>query len=176
MVSVGVLVDGVKDLECFFGEIFCCWDAVEDDGFMSREGGEEFDDLCVALVDEEGVIPLVEQAGFGQRLDFGEVHYHAVGGIAGFLEDFSGKRYFKRITVSVQMAALAFVVGNTMAGVEFQAAGDLHSVGCPLNRNLRRFLLAQKRRLGLNWGFRDYIIGTYPLLWISGHACHARHS
>jgi hypothetical protein len=83
----------------------------------------------VFFVDDEGVVPDVDQVLFGQRLDVGEVHDHAVVGIAFDVDDVAGQGDFQRVAVAVQVAALALVVGNAVAGIEFQLAGNGQHLG-----------------------------------------------
>jgi hypothetical protein len=47
---------------------------------------------------------------------------------AGRLDDLPGQGDFQRVAVAVEVAALAGVVGNAVARVEFQAARDTHGV------------------------------------------------
>lgn len=95
---------------------------------MAIDRGQEFDDLLIAPVGKKGVIPSIDQMRLGQRLDFREVHYHPIIGLAGSRDDLPGKRDFDGVPMAVQMSALAAVVGDAMAGIEFEAARDLHGL------------------------------------------------
>jgi hypothetical protein len=77
-------------------------------------------------MDEEGVIPQVDQMLNGQRLDLGKIHDHPVGAIAVLTDDLAAERDFDGIAMAMQMAALALVVRNTMTGIKLKAARDQH--------------------------------------------------
>jgi ABC-type uncharacterized transport system permease subunit len=72
------------------------------------------------------MIPAIDQMLFGQCLDVGEIHDHAVCRIAVTADDITGKRNLNRITVAVQMPALALVIRYTVTGIKLKAAGDKH--------------------------------------------------
>ena len=126
MIPVGVAINRIKACKGLRREVFCGRDAVENDRLVIGECREEVDDLCIARINKEGVIPQVDEVLLGERFDFGEVHDHAVGRIAGARDDFAGKRDFERIAVPVQVTALALVIRDAVTGVELEAAGDEH--------------------------------------------------
>jgi hypothetical protein len=72
------------------------------------------------------MIPQVDHVAFGERLDFGKVHHHAVVRPIAGIDDAAAERDFEGIAVAVQVPALALVIGNPVARVEFEAAGDAH--------------------------------------------------
>src|SRR5471030_3006635 len=119
-----VFIGGLQDVEGDLRQVFDGRDAVDDDGLVVGQRGQEIAHRVVLFVDQEGVVPDVDQMFLGQRLDVGEVHDHAVVGIAFDGDDLAGQRDFQRVAVAVQVAALAFVVGNPVAGVEFELACD----------------------------------------------------
>ena len=47
-------------------------------------------------------------------------------GVAGGGDDLTAHRHFDGIPVAVQMTAQAGVIGDAVAGVEFEPAGDAH--------------------------------------------------
>ncbi len=126
MVSVGVPIGRVKNFESDAREILSRRYAIKHDSLVAGQGSQELCDRRIATIDEEGVIPHLDDMAHGDLLDFGEVHHHTVVRLAGGLNDLSGERDFQRIAMPVQMTALALMVGNAVAGVEFEAAGDLH--------------------------------------------------
>jgi hypothetical protein len=67
---------------------------------------------------------------FGDGLDFGKVHHHAVIRPSGRIDDAAAERNFKGVAVAVQVAALALVIGNPVARIEFEAAGYAHGREC----------------------------------------------
>ena len=91
---------------------------------MARQGLQEIHHRPVAGIDEEGVIPHIHHMGLGQGLDVGKIHHHAVGRVPILVDDAAGEGDFQHVAVPVQMAALTAVIGNAMAGIEFQAAGN----------------------------------------------------
>ena len=126
MISVGIPIRGVECTERLFGQILGRWNAIQDDRLVPCNGREEVDNLRVALINQEGVIPAIDQMALGQGLDLKKIHDHPVSGIAGLSDDVAGKRYLKHVAMPVQMPTLTTVIGNTMPGIKFQAAGDKH--------------------------------------------------
>jgi hypothetical protein len=55
-----------------------------------------------------------------------EIHHHSVGRVTVVADDIAGQGDLDRIAVPVQVTTLTLVVGNAMAGVELEAAGDEH--------------------------------------------------
>src|SRR5471030_1173729 len=119
-----VFIGRLQDVEGDLREVLDGRDAVDYDGLVARQRGEEIAHGVVLFVDQEGVVPDVDQVFLGQRLDVGKVHDHAVVGVALDGDDLAGQRDFQRVAVAVQVAALAFVVGNPVAGVEFELTCD----------------------------------------------------
>ena len=74
------------------------------------------------------MIPDINDLLLGDRLDVAEVHHHAVHWRTVALDGVTGQRDLQRVAVAVEVAALAGVVGNAVARVEFQAARDTHGV------------------------------------------------
>lgn len=93
---------------------------------MSGKAGEKIGYRPISGVHQEGMIPAVNDVPTGDFLDLREVHHHPVGGVTVLFNDFAGKRDLDGVTVPVQVPALALVVRNAVAGIEFQAAGDKH--------------------------------------------------
>lgn len=126
MIAVGISINLVEKLEGALGQIFRGRHTRHQHRFVVRHTAQKANQWLVPLKNQEGMIPAVHDMFLGQRLDFGKVHHHAVGSITIELNHLSGQSDFQRIAMPVQMAALAFMIGNAMAGIEFQAAGDLH--------------------------------------------------
>lgn len=126
IVAVGVLIGTIKNPERFFSKIFRSWNAWEDDGFVVWKAVQELHNRGVARKNKKGMIPDVNQVFICQRLDLREVHHHAIRRVAGLKNDVAGEGDLDCIAMTVQMAALAPVVGDSMACVKFEAAGDLH--------------------------------------------------
>lgn len=128
VVAVGVAVDRVQALESQPRQVLGSRHAVEDDRLVAGQRGQEIDDCRVAREGKKGVVPGVDQMGLGQVLDLREVHDHAVGRIAGLVDDAAGEGDLDGVAVAVEVPALALVVRDAMAGVELEAAGDQHGV------------------------------------------------
>ena len=95
---------------------------------MFRQAGEEIAYHAVAVIHQEGMIPCVDQLFIGDALHIGEVHHHALFGLAFRGDDVAGQGDFDGVTVPVQVPALAGVGGDAMSGIEFQTAGNQHGV------------------------------------------------
>jgi len=72
------------------------------------------------------VIPDVHHAFPRQAFHLGEIHHHAVERRAVLPDDVAGQCHFQGVTVSMQVSALAGVIGNPVAGVELEASRDAH--------------------------------------------------
>lgn len=126
MVAKVVAEYAVKNGKSSFGQIFCRRNTFENDGFVTRQRFQKFDDGRITCINEKSMIPVVDQMPFCQRLDVGKIHHHAVGCIAVMTDDVAGQGDFESVTMTVKMAAMAFVIGDTVAGVKLQAASDEH--------------------------------------------------
>lgn len=126
VVSIRIPIDGIENAEGRLGKIFSGRHAVEDDGTMIRKGAQEIEHGDIARIDEKGMIPDIDDMSPCQRLDLGKVHNHAVGRIPVTPDDIARQGHLDRIAMPVQMPALAFVIGNTMTGIEFESAGNEH--------------------------------------------------
>jgi hypothetical protein len=122
--AVAVLEDRLEDVVRGARQVLDGRDAVDQHGLVARQAFEEVAHLRVLLIDDEGVVPDVDQMLLGQRLDVGEVHDHAVVGAALLLDHLADQRDLQRVAVAVQVAALALVIGDAVAGVEFELAGN----------------------------------------------------
>ena len=126
VIAVGVAVNRVQAVESDTRQILGSRHLIKDDGLVIRQRVQKIDDGAVAGKGQKGVIPFVDQVCLGQILDQGKIHDHTVGAVAGLVDDVSGKRYFDDVAVAMQVPALAAVVGDAVARVEFEAAGDQH--------------------------------------------------
>ena len=116
----------VENGKSSFGQIFCRWNTFENDGFVAGQRFQEFDDGRIAGINEKSMIPVVDQMPFCQRLDVGKIHHHTVGCFAVMADDVAGQGDFENVTMTVKMTAMAFMIGDTVAGVKLQAASDEH--------------------------------------------------
>lgn len=129
MIAKGILINRVKQFEGDARKIFGGRHAVEHDGLVAGQAGEKTGDGRVATPDEKGVIPGFDDMLHGNRFDFGKVHHHAVVRLARRFDHFAGEGDLDGVAVPVQVAALALVVGDAVAGVKFKAARNLHGLG-----------------------------------------------
>lgn len=83
--------------------------------------------------DQECVIPQVCDMLLGNRLDVSEIHHHAVLSRAIVVDDAAGQGDLDYVAMPVEMPALTTMVWNAVAGIEFEAAGDLHGNGAMLD-------------------------------------------
>lgn len=141
MVAVVVAIGAVEQLEGDAREVLGGRHAVEHDGLVARDAGQEVEHYPVAARDEEGVVPGVDDVTLGDRLDLREVHHHSVGGVALALDNVAGQGNFDGVAVSVQVTALAGMVGDAVTGIEFEAAGDEHARGGEADCGGARILL-----------------------------------
>ena len=72
------------------------------------------------------MIPLIDQRFIGDGFDLGKIHHHALLRHALSADNLPGKSDFDRIAMAVQMPALAVVIGDAVAGIELQPAGNQH--------------------------------------------------
>ena len=126
LVAVSIAINRVEHAEGFGGQVLGGRDAVKHHRLVVGKRFQKVDDQGVARVDQEGMVPKVDQVPLRQRFDFGEIHHHAVGRIAALFDDAPLQRDLDGVAMPVQVAALALVVRDAMAGVEFKAAGDEH--------------------------------------------------
>lgn len=126
VIAVGVAVNRVQAVEGDTCQILGSRYLIKDDRLVIGQRVQKIDDGAVTGKGQKGVIPFVNQVCLGQVLDQGKVHDHAVGAVTGLVDDVSGKRYFNDVAVAMQVPALAAVVGDAVARVEFEAAGDQH--------------------------------------------------
>lgn len=142
LISERVAIHSIENSERIFGQILRGRDAVKNHGLVPRQGTEKLDNSGVACIYQKCMVPMVDQMPFRQRLDFREIHHHAVSWIPLFFYDLAGKGNFENIAMPMQVAALAPVIGNTMTSIKLKATGDKHD------------------ELGDKTG-RDYIIGGF---------------
>ena len=126
MIAVGILKYLVKDSEGFFSEVFRCRNAIQNDRLVVGNRPQEVDNRGVSSIDKEGVIPEIDNMLASKRFDFGKVDDHSIGGVTVFLVDVATQRDFERVAMTVQVTALALVVGDTMTRIKLKAASDLH--------------------------------------------------
>lgn len=126
VVAVNVAVSGIKNLKSGLCQIFCRWHTIKQYRLVAGQGDKEINNRLVAAERQKSVIPGIDQMRLGNFLDLRKIHHHAVGGIAGLVDDVAGKGDFDGVAVPVQVPALALVVRDAVAGIEFKAAGDKH--------------------------------------------------
>lgn len=113
-----------QDSEGCLGKIFDCRNAIEHDCLVIRHAIEKLPDRGIVAVHQKSMILEIDQMGLGKRLDVGKIHDHPVIGLTVCLNYRADQRDEQRIAVPVQVATLAFVIRNAVAGVELQLAGN----------------------------------------------------
>jgi len=126
MVPVSILIDLIEDAERQFGQVLGGWHAVEDDRFVIGNSPQKLDNRRIAGIDEKRVVPTIDKMLPRQGFYLRKIHDHAVGGIAGFIDDVARQRDFDGIAMPVQMAALTLMIGDSMACIELESAGNTH--------------------------------------------------
>ena len=126
MIAIGILKYLVKDFEGFFSEVFRCRNAIQNDRLVVGNRSQEVDNRGITCINQKGVIPEVDNMLASERFDFGKVDDHSIGGVTVFLDDVATQCDFERIAMTVQVTALAPVVGDAMARIKLKAASDLH--------------------------------------------------
>lgn len=124
MVTVGILISGVEDVECGLGKIFCGGYDIENDGAVAGQGCEEIANDFVTAIDQKGVIPCIYQFFLGDALHVRKIHHHTLLRTPFSRDDIAGECDLDGIAMAMQMFALAVVVWDAMSGIEFEAAGD----------------------------------------------------
>ena len=132
VVAVGVLVSEIENIEGDLSKIFCSGHDIENDGAVIGQSRQKIAHQFIVTVCQEGMIPLVHQLLIGDTLHIRKIHHHPLFGFAFSRDDVAGQRDFNGVAMSVQVLALAVVVGDAMSGIEFQAAGDEHGGGVQL--------------------------------------------
>jgi hypothetical protein len=108
------------------GEVFRRRRCIEQDRLVPGDAIQKAGDGGILPPGEEGVVPGIHDLFPRNRLDRGKIDDHAFIRRAGGGADRAAQRDFDGVTMPVQVAALAVVVGDAVAGVEFQPAGDAH--------------------------------------------------
>ena len=107
-------------------EVFGGGNGVEHDRSMVRDALEERAHQGVVAMHEEGVIPRIDHGFVDEGLEGGEVEHHSLVAASGLWDRLTDERHLECIAMAVQVATPAFMVGNAVPGVEFEASGDLH--------------------------------------------------
>lgn len=113
-------------IECDASKIFCCWDPIQHHGFVSWNAFKEGADDAVLVVNQKRMVPGINDLPFRYRLNIREVEHHAFVGDAVCSNRFANQRDLDGVTMTMEVSALAGVVRNSMAGVEFKATGNFH--------------------------------------------------
>lgn len=126
LIAVNVLVCQIQNMECLGGQVFGGRNAVEHDGLVTFHGIKELGHHGIAGIDQEGMVPWADNMLLGNRLDIGIIHHHTLLRRAGGLDDAARQGDLDGITVPVQMAALALMLGDAVACIEFESARNEH--------------------------------------------------
>jgi len=118
------VIDAGENPERLGCKIFDGWNTVEHDGFMVGHGLKKAAYFFIACIDDKRVVPLVDQVFHGEGFDVGEVHHHAAIRRAFGFDEFALQRDFEHVTMAVQVTALAAVIGDAVARIEFEFSGN----------------------------------------------------
>ena len=105
-VAIGVL----QDAERHFGEIFSGRHDIQNHCFVTRNCGQKIDHDLVAAINQKRVVPTLDDLFLRDAFDVAEIHHHAVIGGAVFVNYRGGQTDFERVTMTVNIPALAFVI------------------------------------------------------------------
>lgn len=129
VIAVSVAIDGVEALEGDASQVLGGRDAVENNRLVLGQGVQELDNRGIAGKSEKGMIPGVDQVGLGEILDLREIHHHAVGGVAGLVDDAAGKGDFDDVAMPVQMEQeLLLEAQNLGLGAQFGGKYFAHDI------------------------------------------------
>ena len=118
MVAVSVLILIFEDFKRFRRHILCGWHTRENHGFVIWQCVQKIQHFHIFCIHQKRVIPHIHHAFARDAFDIRKIHHHAIFG--GFLRDnVARKRDFKGVAVAMQIAALAFVMGDAMTSIEF---------------------------------------------------------
>ena len=126
LLAVAVTIERIQDGEGDAGEILGGGYGVQNHGLVLRQPGKKVRHDPIAAPNQEGMVPDIDHMLPGNGFDCDEVHHHPVIGLPCGVDHVARQRDFKRIAVAVQVTALALVVRDAVAGVEFEAAGNAH--------------------------------------------------
>jgi wyosine [tRNA(Phe)-imidazoG37] synthetase (radical SAM superfamily) len=126
IIAVDIAVGGIEDTERFPCEVFRGGDEGQFHSLVIGEGIQESDYVLVALVDQECMVPQIDDFLLGDGFHVGKIHHHALFRNPLGFDDFAGKGDFQRVAVAVHVPALAPVIRNAVSCVEFESAGDEH--------------------------------------------------
>ncbi len=126
MIAVGVLKHAVEEIEGVLGKVFRSRNTTENHGSMVWYRLQKLDNLSVTGMNQESVIPMIDEVLLNQCFDFRKIHNHAVGWITRLQDDIAAEGDFECVAMAVQMTTPALVIRNTVTGIKFEAAGDQH--------------------------------------------------
>ena len=93
-----------------------------------------------------------------ERLDVGEIHHHAAIRRAFRIDEIALQRDFEHVAMAVQVTALAAVIGDAVARVEFEFSGNrLHVGSIVLYQGMFRYLWVCIDRRHFGWRLHQSI-------------------
>lgn len=124
--AVAIAIVLVEQLVCRLRQVLGGGRRIEQHGLVAGDAAEEGDHGGILPPGEKGMVPGLDHVLLRDGLDRGKIHHHALVGGAGGGDHRAAQGDFDGVAVPVQVTALAAVVGDAVAGVEFQPAGDAH--------------------------------------------------
>jgi len=79
--------------------------------------------LRIAFIDDKRMIPFSDQVFHGQGFHVGEIHHHTAIRCPDILDQIAFERNLDHITMPMQIAALAAVIGDAVPCIEFKFTG-----------------------------------------------------
>lgn len=127
MVPVTIAVEWIENAVCGDCQVFGRRHDIEENRLVAWNRAEQADHQGIESPRKKRVVPQRDQILVSDRPNFREVHDHAVDGGAGGGDDLACQRNLQRISMTVQVPALALVVGNAVSGVELEPSRDAHA-------------------------------------------------
>jgi hypothetical protein len=104
------------------------------------------------------VIPQIDEMFHRERFDVREIHDHAAIRRALGLHEIALQRDLQHVSVAVEIAALAAVIGDAVARVEFEFSGNrLHVDSVVLDQGIFRYLCVCIDRRHFGWRLHQSI-------------------
>jgi len=126
LVSIGINISRIKHAKGFCRKIFRGWDNIQHHRLVLGQSSEKPHHCHIPPIHQERMIPVPDQRFIGNGFDRGKVHHHALLGNTLNADNLAGKGDFERVAMAVQVPALAVMIGNAVAGIKLQPAGNQH--------------------------------------------------
>lgn len=126
LISIGIDISRIKNTKGLRRKILRSRHDIQHHRLVPGQGSEKCHYCRIPPIHQESMVPTIDQHFIGNAFDSGKIHHHALLGDALKADNLPGKGNFERVAVAVQVTALAVVIGDTVAGIELQPAGNQH--------------------------------------------------